>query len=169
MGEKVIVLDRGNVEFLYPGDWLLAGPATSGYLTLTDPTESCRLEVSYMTVPAEAADIPVVELLNRLLDQIPEAGSNPEIEERSESESTLAWAEASYPSTDKRSGEPKEARGRWLVGTNDIFQVLMTFYYWADDADWALPVWKRIVDTLQLGTGAQLENPEDHWSMRRSN
>lgn len=168
MSEKVIVLDRGNVEFLYPGDWLM-GSATNGYLTLTDPTESCRLEVSYVPVPAEAADLPVIELLRRLLDQIPEAGTNPDIEERSESNRTLAWAEASYPSTDKRSGEPKEARGRWLLASNDIFQVLMTFYYWSDDASWAVPAWTRIMETLQLGTGAQLESPEEHWSMRRSN
>ena len=168
MGEKVIVLDRGNVEFLYPGDWVV-GPAPQGYLVLTDPTESCRIEVSYIKVPAEAVEVPVVELLRRLLKQIPEAGSSPDIEERSESNRTLGWAEASYPSVDKRSGEPKEARGRWLLGSNDIFQALMTFYYWAEDASWAVPAWTRIVKTLQLGSGAQLENPEEHWSMQRSN
>ena len=168
MGEKVIVLDRGNLEFLYPDDWVV-GPAPQGYLVLTDPTESCRIEVSYMKVPAEAVEVPVAELLRRLLKQIPEAGSSPDIEESSESNRTLGWTEASYPSVDKRSGEPKEARGRWLLGSNDIFQVLMTCYYWAEDASWAIPAWTRIVTTLQLGSGAQLESPEEHWSMRRSN
>ena len=168
MSEKVVVLDRGNLEFLYPSEWSLAR-SREGYITLSDPTESCRLEVSYTRVPSAGAEAPVEELLGRLLTQVPEAGVSPAIEVSEDESRRLAWADYAYPSVDKRTGDEAEAHGRWLVGTNGIFQVLMTFYYWAGDADWAVPVWERAVETLQLGRGNQLESPEEHWSMRRQN
>jgi len=168
MREKIVVIDRGNVEFLYPEQWS-ATRSKEGFITLSDPTESCRLEVSYTKVPPEAVGFPVDRLLQKLLTQVPEAGTNPEIETRSESNRRFAWTDCGYPSTNKRTGDEAEARGRWLLGSNDLFQILMTYYYWADDASWAVPAWERIVDTLQFGDGSQLESPEDHWSRQRRN
>jgi hypothetical protein len=168
MKEKIVVLDRGNVEFLYPVDWNVSR-SSEGYLTLSDPTESCRLEVSYTKVPAEAASVPVERLLQQLLTHIPEAGSNPEIDTAADANRHFAWTDYSYPSTDKRTGDAADAHGRWLLGGNGLFQILMTFYYWADDAVWAVPKWERIFETVQLGNGSQLESPEDHWSRQRRN
>jgi hypothetical protein len=168
MREKIVVLDRGNVEFLYPEAWNVTRNK-DGYITLTDPTESCRLEVSYTKVPPEAAGVALDRLLRQLLVHVPEAGSSPEIQTSSESNRRFAWADSGYPSTNKRTGNEAEARGRWLVGSNDLFQILMTYYYWAEDAAWAVPAWERIVETLSFGDGSQLESPEDHWSRRRRN
>ena len=168
MGEKVVVFDRGNLEFLYPNDWHVARNK-DGYITLSDPTESCRLEVSYTTLPSGAGEIAVEELLKRLLSQVPEAGAETPIETISDANRRIAWADYAYPSTHKRTGEPSEAHGRWLVGSNGLFQLLMTFYYWADDASWATRVWERVVETVQFGDGSQLQSPEEHWSMRRQN
>ena len=168
MREKIVVLDRGNVEFLYPETWNVSR-TREGYITLTDPTESCRLEVSYTKVPPEAAGFPVEKLLQKLLAQVPESGSSPEIHSGSDSNRRFAWTDSGYPSTDKRTGDEAEARGRWFLGSNDLFQILMTYYYWADDASWAVPAWERIVETLQFGDGSQLESPEEHWSRRRRN
>jgi hypothetical protein len=81
----------------------------------------------------------------------------------------FAWSDYAYPSTDKRTGDPAEAHGRWMLGSNGLFQLLMTYYYWTDDAPWAVPAWNRIIETIQLGDGSQLDGPEAHWSMRRKN
>ncbi len=168
MTEKVVVLDRGNVEFLYPGDWTL-GRGPHGSLTLGDPTESCRIDVSYTKLTPEAASVPIEELLRALLSHAPEAGDQPEIETLSDVTRRLAWADYAYVTPDKRSGSARDAHGRWLVGTNGLFQLLMTFYYWSEDASWAVPAWKRIVDTIEFGDGHQLSGPEEHWSMRPRN
>ena len=168
MTEKVIVVDRGNVEFLYPGDWGISrGP--HGAITLSDPTQACRLDVSYTKLPRDAGELPLDELLRQLLTRVPEAGSTPLIEASSEMEWRYAWTDYAYSSKDKRTGVPSQAHGRWLLGSNDIFQILITFHYWAEDAGWAVLAWNRIRETVQLGDGRQLESPEDHWSMKRRN
>jgi len=168
MGEKIVVLDRGNVEFLYPDDWSVSRNQ-DGHITLSDPTESCRLEVSYTKIPPEAASFPLDRLLRRLLSHVPEAGSEFEIQSSSESNVRFAWTDYSYPTTNKRTGNDAEAHGRWLVGSNELFQLLMTLYYWAEDAAWAVPIWTRIFETVQFGDGSQLARPEDHWSRQRRN
>ena len=38
---------------------------------------------------------------------------------------------------------------RLLLGSNGMFQILMTYYYWADDASWAVPIWARIFETIR--------------------
>lgn len=165
MTEKVIVLDRGNVEFFYPGEWSVSrGP--QGSVTLSDPTESCRLDVSYARFPAGAKPVAADGLLTKLLEHVEEAEVKPEIENVKEPSRSLAWCDYEYVTQDKRTGNPKTARGRWLVGQNELFQILMTYYYWEEDASWAVPAWTRIVETIQLGDGTQLGSPEEHWSMR---
>ena len=125
--------------------------------------------MSYRKLPPEAAGLPGDRLLRELLSHVPEAGSEAEIQASSESNLRFAWTDYAYPSTNKRTGDAAEAHGRWLLGSNDLFQILMTFHYWADDASWAVPVWERIFETVQFGDGSQLENPEDHWSYQRHN
>ena len=168
MGEKVIVMDRGNVEFLCPDGWTVTR-SPQGHLTLTDPSESCRLEISYARSPPEARNIPINVLLRRLLEHVPEAGADTKIDTVEEAERRLAWADYVYPSADKRTGDAAEAHGRWLIASNNLFQLLMTFYYWDNDTKWAVPAWDRFVETTALGDGTQLESPEEHWSMRLKN
>ena len=168
MGEKVIVMDRGNVEFLCPDGWTVTR-SPQGHLTLSDPTESCRLEISYARLPADAANAPVDVLLRRLLEHVPEAGAETKINTVGETGRRLAWADYAYPSTHKRTGDATEAHGRWLIASNSLFQLLMTFYYWENDTECAVAAWERFVETIALGDGAQLGSPEEHWSMRRKN
>ena len=61
----------------------------------------------------------------------------------------------------------RTAHGRWLVAANRLFQALMTYYYWDDDAAWAVAAWTRMVQTLRLGDGVPLESPKDRWAVRR--
>ena len=163
-----MVLDRGNVEFLYPGEWTLSRDL-HGSLTLGDPTESCRVDFSYTKLTPETASIPIDKLLRSLLLHAPKASEQPKIATRNDVNRRLAWADYHYVTTDKRSGSTRDAHGRWLIGTNGLFQLLMTFYYWREDTPWAIPAWERIVDTIEFGDGQQLSRPEEHWSMQKPN
>ncbi len=46
----LIIVDRGNVELALPRGWTVA-PDPEGHLTCKDPTDSCKLEVSYFALP----------------------------------------------------------------------------------------------------------------------
>ncbi len=59
-GEKILILDRGNVEFAYRRDWELK-PDPAGHMTLRDPTDSCRAEISYFHVPLPKGALPPLE------------------------------------------------------------------------------------------------------------
>jgi len=168
-GEKIIILDRGNVEFGYPGDWTVT-PDPEGHIKLTDPAGQARLEASYLRLPSLPPDAPSVEeRLRYALTEAPEAGPLTPIATVERTDMQLAWAEYRYECDDTDRGERRRARGRWLVAANRHFQALLTYCYWDDDAGWAVPTWERIVETLRLGDGVPLESPKDHWAVRRWN
>jgi hypothetical protein len=55
--DRVLVLDRGNVELALPRGWTVA-PDPQGHLACKDPTDSCKLEVSYFALPPLPPDKP---------------------------------------------------------------------------------------------------------------
>lgn len=164
--EKILILDRGNVEFAYPHDWSFS-PDPAGFAKLEDPKKDCLLEVSYLHLPPLLPEAPdVASRLRHVLDESKE-GRGAGITSIDRGDLRLAWADYSFESADReRGGIQRAARGRWLLADNARFQVLMTYYYWVDDAGWAVPAWERIVATLRLGFGEQLADPRDHWSLR---
>ena len=168
MEEKIVVLDRGNLEFLYPKAWKMEG-SRDGYLVFTDPEESCRLEITYTSLLQEMKQLSPELLLKQLIKNVPEASANEKIYTISNGTVNFAWLDYAYPSTNKHTGNEAEAHGRWLLGSNGLFQLLMTFYYWIDDSSWAVPAWERILETIQLGDGSQLQSPKEHWSLRDKN
>ncbi len=78
----------------------------------------------------------------------------------------FAWTDYVFTSEDTERGERREAHGRLLLAANPWFQAIFTFSYWTDDTAWAVPIWERIVETIELGDGVPLETPRDHWSLR---
>jgi hypothetical protein len=164
--EKILILDRGNVELAYPRDWLVT-PDPEGFMIVKDPPDSARLEVSYLRLPPLPADAPSVEeRLRYALEREPTAAGHGPVVTFERDGAQFAWTEYRYDADDTDRAERRPARGRWLVGANHWFQVFMPFYYWADDAAWAVAAWERIAQTLRLGDGVPLETPKDHWSLR---
>ena len=94
---------------------------------------------------------------------------------RSSNRGSAAWKGASQSPAARplRSLEPAD-QGSLVFGLrrgapglcSPLFQVLLTFYCWADDAAWAVPAWERVVATLALGDGRQLASPAEHWALR---
>jgi len=164
--DKILILDRGNVELGVPTGWSVK-PDPEGLLKLKDSTDSYLLEVSYLQLPPLLPSAPPLEERLRLvLNDTPEAAGHSPIVVSERRGTRLAWAEYTYQCEDPDRGEQRQARGRWLLAANEIFQALLTYYYWADEADGAIAAWEKIVETLRLGTGIPLENPKDHWSLR---
>ncbi|MFQ5830449.1 MAG: hypothetical protein ACE5JD_15025 [Candidatus Methylomirabilia bacterium] len=164
--EKILILDRGNVELGVPKGWSVESDP-EGFVKLKDPTESCMLELSYLRLPPPLPSIPPLrERLRLALEDTAEAAGYSPIVLSERPGIRLAWAEYVYDCDDTDRGERRKTRGRWLLAANDTFQALLTYCYWADDARWAAPVWEKIVETLELGNGIPLESPKDHWSLR---
>ncbi|MBI1893323.1 MAG: hypothetical protein HYS14_04350 [Candidatus Rokubacteria bacterium] len=64
--EKILILDRGNVELGVPRGWSVE-PVPEGFMRLKDPTDSCLLEVSYLRLPPLLPSAPPLEERLRLL------------------------------------------------------------------------------------------------------
>lgn len=167
--EKILILDRGNVELGVPRGWSVE-PDPDGFMKLKDPTDACLLEVSYLRLPPLLPSVPPLEERLRLvLKDTPEAVGHSPVALSEREGMRFAWVEYAYGCDDTIRGDQRQARGRWLLAANETFQALLTYYYWADDADWAVAVWGNIVETFRLGTGIPLESPKDHWFLREEN
>jgi len=164
-GHRVVVVDRGNVELIVPEGWVVT-PRAEGHLDIRDPTDSCKLEVSYLRLPPLRPGV-VPPVSDFLRDVLSKEHGEPPITTESRGSTWIAWAEYAFEELDSERGERRAARGRWLLAANGLFQALLTFYYWADDAPSAVPAWERIAASLALGDGRQLASPREHWGLRR--
>jgi hypothetical protein len=169
--EKILVLDRGGMELIYPGEWS-AHPEPTGVVVLQDPDKSLRLEVLFGRLSrdesAEATLLPVDDVLRHFLEEVPETKRNVVIKEDVQPDGTMARAHYTYESESGAVDTP-EAHARWLVARNPNYQIVLTLRYDSKDAPFATAAWERIIETLHLGDGVPLASPDDHWSLRKPN
>jgi hypothetical protein len=164
--EKILILDRGVVELAYPREWTVkANP--SRYLELVDPTDSCKLEVSYLKMPSLGPDSPKVsDLLGHVLAGCPDVRAPEPITTQERGSLRLAWTTYTYEAQDTERGELRKAFGRWMIGSNGTIFVLFTYYYWADDASWAVPAWERMAGTLRVEGEVMPISRKAKWTLR---
>ena len=165
MDEQIVILDRGNAELAIPKGWSVR-VHPEGHMVMVDPRDDARLEASYMPLPAVEGLPPVEERLRWAFASDPNAREHEPILTIERGPLRIAYSAFDYESDDSERAERRPAIGRWAVGANRVFQVLITYYHWRDDEAWAHPVFDRVLETLQLGDGSQLARPEDHWSLR---
>ncbi|MFM6819582.1 MAG: hypothetical protein ACKPKB_25850, partial [Dolichospermum sp.] len=60
----------------------------------------------------------------------------------------IMWCEIKFSDTQT---EPREAFSRSCVGLGSNIQFLITFDYWADQAEQLIPVWDEVMRSLTLG------------------
>ncbi len=163
--EKILVVDRGAAEIAYPADWIVK-PEPAGHLGITDPTDSAKLEISYLPFAIPKSDgPPLAQLLRRSLDN-KDATGPVEVVESDRGDLWLAWADKPFDCDDTERKERRKAHSRTLVASNGRFYVLVTFSYWEDDRKWAVKAWERMIATLHLGDGVPLKSPYEHWALR---
>ncbi len=169
--EKILVLDRGGMELIYPGQWSVH-PEPTGVLALQDPNKSVRLKVLFGRLSrdesTESALLPVDNVLRHFLDGVPETTRNVVIQRGVQPNGSMALAHYTYESK-PGTADPPEAHARWLVARNPNFQIVLSLRYDSLDAPSATAAWERIIETLHLGDGVPLSNPDEHWSLRKPN
>ncbi len=164
--DRVLIVDRGNVELALPRGWTVA-PDPQGHLTCKDPTDSCKLEVSCFALPPLPPTAPsMIERIRSCLEGVADPSTCSPVVAFRHGRAEFAWTDYVFASDDTERGERREAHGRLLLAANPWLQAVFTFSYWTDDTAWAVPIWERIVETIELGDGVPLETPRDHWSLR---
>jgi len=151
--ENILILNAGAATLAVPRSWLVEGKAEGmGYVNIKDPSDSCALQISCMELPPLLPTAPPIDQILRAVvqkDHPAAAFAQPVIRRRDRME--IAWMDYSYDEKDTDRDEWRVAHARILFSSNTVFGALLTFYYWEDDAAWAVPAWERMVETLYLG------------------
>jgi len=150
-GYKIFVAGRGAVRFDVPRDWHFEPKEKSfRFCDAPPPDEDCCLEVSYNHLPEHDWNLfPLAHTLKKVV----EADSRNVIEKGEvitlkRQTARIVWTELKF--IDTQDGE-REAFSRICVGIGSRIQCLITFEYWADQAEKMTPVWDEVMNSLVLG------------------
>jgi len=149
-GYKVFVAGRGAVRFDVPGQWFFEPDTKSfKFLDAAPPNDNCRLEVSYNLLPAaDWSAFPLADILQQVVEKDErEVIGKGEIVTLARQTARIVWTEIKFID----SQENREAYSRICIGLGSGVQCLITFDYWADEADRRTPVWDEVLRTLTLG------------------
>jgi hypothetical protein len=152
-GENILILNAGAVRLAVPRSWSVEGKAEGmGYLDIRDPSDSCALQISCLSIPPLVPTAPTIDQMLReaVPKDHPAAAFAPVVTSR-RGRMEIAWMDYSYGEQDTERDEWRVAHARVLFASNAVFGALLSFYYWEDDATWAVPAWERMVETLYLG------------------
>ena len=98
--ERVVIFDRGNVEFGLPEGWT-AEPQSDGYMMCKDLTDAVRLEASYLRLPSvDLREFPVAERLRLVLAGDADAARHTDIVTFRRGDTEFAWADYQYACVD---------------------------------------------------------------------
>ena len=149
-GYKVFVAARGAVRFDVPGDWILEPAEKSFKFTdREEPDDDCCLEVSFSHLPDGDWDLfPLKATLKRIVaDDKRNAIATSDVFTVKRQTARIVWAEIKFIDSE----ENREAFSRICIGLGSNVHCLITFDYWADQADRLTPVWDNVLETLTLG------------------
>ncbi|MBI3928965.1 MAG: hypothetical protein HY319_25710 [Armatimonadetes bacterium] len=144
-GYRCLVADEGAVRFDFPRDWHVEpGPESIKIYDAPPPEDECCLEMSFRRQPH--VDIDAVSL-HGLVSAALGADDRLEIEELRRHNFRLLWLEQTM--LDSKLGKP--AVMRVAVALSSGVQVLLTFSFWEADRGRREPVWRAVLDSLQIG------------------
>lgn len=149
-GYNIFVAERGAVRLDVPRKWTLTPQEKSFQFTeKAPPDHDCCLELSYNRLPP--ADFSSFPLEDTVLKLAKEDKRNPfeisDIITVPRQTARIAWSQIKF--IDPK--EDREAYSRTCVGLGSGIQCLITFDYWADQAEQLTPVWDVAMETLTLG------------------
>lgn len=151
-GCQVFVADRGAVRFDLPQGWVIE-PGEKGSIKFMDrpsPDDDCTLEMSifYLNEEIDWSALPVTRLVRELA-----GGEKHEVLERFDVEQferdgmTVAWNGTRFIDP----AQHREAFSKLLMARKWNIQPLITYAYWADQAEAMEKVWAIVLKTLILG------------------
>lgn len=149
-GYKVFVADRGAVRFDIPQSWHIEPDTESfKFMDRKPPDDDCRLEVSFNRLPpADYSLFPLAATLKKIAKadkrNVIAMGDVVTLKRQT---ARVVWIELKFIDSD----ENREAFSRICVAIGSNIQCLVTFDYWADDAERLTSVWDEVLRSLTLG------------------
>lgn len=149
-GYKIFVAGRGAVRFDVPQNWHFEPDEKSfRFHDALPPKDDARLEVSYNQLPE--SDWSLFPLQHTLKKVVENDTRNPidrgEIITLKRQTARIVWTEIKFIDPT----EDREAFSRICIGLGSNVQCLITFEYWADQAEKMTPVWDEVMRSLTLG------------------
>lgn len=148
---KIFVAGRGAVRFNVPQDWVFEPKEKSFKFTdKKPPHDDCCLEVSYNHLPPNDWTLfPLKRTLKKIIeDDSRDVIETGEIIQVKRQIVKIMWGQIKFIDTQ---AEPREAYSRICVGLGSNIQCLITFDYWADQAEQLTPIWDEVMQSLTLG------------------
>jgi len=148
-GYRIFVADGGAMRFNFPEHWIVVpGDDSINFHDKQPPDDDCRLAVSVMKLPAiDWSGLRLSALVQQVLDGDERKVEQPgKIVEEHRGHLELAWAEVRFVDPI----ENREAFSRICLGRESNIQCLITFDFWADDADTLRPVWDEVLRSLEI-------------------
>lgn len=150
-GTRIFVAGRGALRFDVPQDWHFEPDTKSfRFLDKKPPNDDARLEASFnLLPPGNWAEFPLLRLMKQTLKEetrnVIEKG---EIIQFKRQTARYIWSQIKFIDTQE---EEREAYSRICIGLGSGVQCLITFDYWADQAEQLIPVWDLVMNSLVLG------------------
>ena len=149
-GNRILVLDKGDLQFEFPQNWHVT--PEEGAIKVTDkppPNDDCVLRVSVLRFPPLKAGHPSVEML--LQNAFIHAKQMLDVEDMQRvprEDLAVVWGE--YREIDSK--ENREAIWRMAMAhapspTRNLYGFL-TFGFWPEHADRAAPVWDHVLKSM---------------------
>jgi hypothetical protein len=149
-GYRIFIADRGAVRFNFPQDWVLEpGEGATNFYDRQPPDDDCRLVCSYLTLPPiDWSGLHLSELIKTATEGDPRdlkmagdiiSGQRPDLE--------FAWADFGFIDP----VEHRQAYSRICIARGQNLQTLITLDYWDTDGARLAPVWRELIQSLQLG------------------
>jgi hypothetical protein len=148
---KIFVAGRGAVRFNVPHNWHFEPQEKSfKFVDKQPPKDDACLEVSYNHLPPNDWNLfPLKSTLKKIMaDDSRNPIETSEVFTVKRQTAKIVWCEIKFIDTQE---EPREAFSRTCVGLGSNIQCLITFEYWADQAEQMIPVWDEVMRSLTLG------------------
>lgn len=162
---RYLILGRGALELGVPEGWVVQPDrGDAGAIVVKDPDNLVHVDLTYW--PTGLPDgVTIERFLMGVIDGKLDLVHGPSTGELGDLRYT--WIEDVFDAPDEdRMGAIRKAYCRWYLCTNGSLTGQVRFFYWHDDALWAVPTWEVIIGTVRLGSGPPLSSPFEHWSMR---
>lgn len=149
-GNRIFVAGRGALRFDVPQNWHFEPDEKSfRFLDNKPPNDDARLEASFnLLPPGDWAEFPLVRLLKQVIQDdernVIERGKIIQFKRQT---ARVVWTQIKFIDAP----ENRDAYSRICIGLGSGVQCLITFDYWADDAERLTPVWDTVMDSLVLG------------------
>jgi hypothetical protein len=157
-GHKLLVIDRGAVQFDFPHEWIVE---PTGYsMKLVDkpyPENNLILEVSHLPMPEPEVNMAFMKnQLSQMFEDEDEVFDISPITVIQLPHWKGGWKQAGYIDHENH----RQAIRRHLVGCANSVFVLFTFCFWLEDTPLRDVNWTNLINTLRIGEW--IPDPKKH-------